>query len=42
MMRGITHYQRQQARYTMDWERFMDRLVLIVCVGLLLWSLLRK
>ena len=30
-------YQRQQQHYTMSWESFMDRVVVLACLLIILW-----
>ncbi len=40
MKRAITQYQRQEQRYTMDWERFVDRLVFILAMVAIVWMIM--
>jgi len=37
MIRGITRYQRQQERYTMDWPTFLDKVILVFCLMIIVW-----
>ena len=34
-MRGITKYQRREQHYTLDKDKFLDALILIVCLWIL-------
>jgi len=37
MIRGITRYQRQEQRYTMNRERFLDRIIFIGALFVIVW-----
>lgn len=40
MRRAMTKHQRQQQRYAMNWESFMDRVVVVACLLIIVWSLI--
>ncbi len=38
MITGPTMYQRKHHRdYSMDWERFMDRVIVLACLFAIVW-----